>query len=316
VEENDPSQLDILGELRDCAICPRLCHADRLSGRLGYCQSGAGFSVGAICAHHGEEPALSGSRGICNVFFTRCNLQCIFCQNIQISRTRGPIHEQVLSLDAVVERIAPLLDGGISMLGFVSPSHCIPQMRAIVARLKMNGFSPTVVMNTNAYDRRETLRSLEGLVDVFLPDLKYMDPALAASYSDAADYPDAAIKALKEMYRQKGRAVLVDSEGLMRSGLIVRHLVLPGHVDNSLRCLRAIARELSPEVHLSLLAQYHPIGPVHSHPQLGCSLRPEEYEQVLAEMDGLGFENGWTQELDSQSRYLPDFATDEPFAES
>ncbi len=304
---------DYLEELADCAICPRVCHADRLAGRLGYCQTGAGFGIGAICVHHGEEPVLSGSRGMCNVFFTRCNLQCVFCQNIQISRTRGPIHEEVLSLDTVVERIASILETGISMLGFVSPSHCIPQMKAIVARLKTDGFSPTVVMNTNAYDRTETLRSLEGLVQVFLPDLKYMDPSLAAAYSDAADYPETAIEALKEMHRQKGDTVSLDSDGVIRSGLIVRHLVLPGQVENSLRCLRAIAQELSPAVHLSLLAQYHPIEPVFSHPQLGRPLRRAEYEQVLAEMDRLGFENGWTQELESSDHYVPDFGGDEPF---
>jgi len=314
MRRENPAPLEALEDLRDCTVCPRLCHADRHSGRLGYCQTGAGYSIGAICAHKGEEPVLSGQSGLCNVFFTGCNMQCLYCQNAAISRTRGPIVEQALDLDEVVLRIERILDRGPSAVGFVSPSHCIPQMKAIIARLKDRRRSPTTVMNTNAYDRVETLRSLEGLIDVYLPDLKYLDASLAARCSDAPDYPEVATRALREMHRQKGEAVSLDSRGLLRSGLIVRHLVLPGAIENSLRCLRFIAEELSPHVHLSLLAQYHPTPAVRSHPDLGRSLRPEEYEEVLCEMERLGFENGWTQELESQGEYLPDFSREDPFA--
>ena len=311
-----------LEELRDCAGCPRNCHARRLDGELGYCRSSAGFSLGAICVHRGEEPVLGGDprsptsgagRGICNVFFTRCNLQCGYCQNYQISRNRGEILEHVLQPDEVVARIGRILDGGTRHVGFVSPSHCIPQMKTIARALAARSPRPIFVMNTNSYDKVETLRSLEGLMDIYLPDLKYMDSALAARYSGAVDYPAVAAAALREMFRQKGSYLLLNANGCAESGLIVRHLVLPGHVENSKRCLRFIAEELSPAVHLSLLAQYQPIPEVAGDPDLGRRLRPEEYEEVLAEMRRLGFYRGWTQELDSAENYVPDFRKRHPF---
>ena len=202
----------LLEELRDCAGCPRNCHARRFDGELGYCGSGAGFSVGAICLHRGEEPVLGGDRGTCNVFFTRCNLQCLYCQNYQISRNRGEILEHLLQPAEVVARIGRILDGGTRHVGFVSPSHCIPQMKTILRALEVRSPRPIFIMNTNSYDKVETLRSLEGLVDIYLPDLKYMDAALAARYSGAADYPQVAAAALREMFRQKGSYACLASQ--------------------------------------------------------------------------------------------------------
>ena len=304
---------EVLQELQDCTVCPRECHADRSSARLGYCQTGTGFSIGSICAHMGEEPILSGRNGICNVFFTRCNMQCIFCQNYQISRNHGPIREHTLGLDEVIEQIELILDSGVTAVGFVSPSHCIPQMKVIIAALAERKKSPTYVMNTNAYDKVETLVSLRGIIDVYLPDLKYMDKDLAVSYSDAPDYPEIATTAIKEMYRQCGAHVELDCNGLIRSGLIIRHLVLPGHVENSKRCLQFIAQELSPTVYVSLMSQYHPTPSVVSHPNLGRTLYQSEYAAVLSEMERLGFKRGFTQALESPGSYLPNFVRLHPF---
>lgn len=307
-------ELSLLFErLHDCTLCPRECHADRRTGKLGYCQSGMGYSISTICLHRGEEPILSGKNGICNVFFTRCNMRCRFCQNYQISRNRGPIHEQQLTLEEVVDQIEQILDCGATAVGFVSPSHFIPQMRAIIASLKLRGRKATFIMNTNAYDKVETLASLEGAIDVYLPDLKYMDEGLALEYSDAPNYPQVATRALTEMFRQKAAEIELDENGLIRCGLIIRHLVLPGQVKNSLRCLRFIATELSPNVHISLMAQYHPIPAVSSHPTLGRTLDQEEYEEVLCEMDRLGFNRGFIQSLESPGTYLPDFSQSHPF---
>lgn len=300
-------------DLRECALCPRDCHANRLDGAMGYCRTGPGFSVGSICVHRGEEPVLGGARGICNIFFTRCNLQCVYCQNYQISRTRGSVLETAIGLAALVGRIERILDTGVRHVGFVSPSHCIPQMRQLIDALQNRAPRPIFVMNTNGYDRVEALRSLDGLIDIYLPDLKYMDAALAARLSDARDYPDVASASLREMHRQKGSYLMLDEEGSALSGLIIRHLVLPGQVENSLRCLRFIAEELSLSVHLSLLAQYEPTPTVADDPDLGRRLRPEEYEQVVEEMHRLGFYRGWTQELSSAAHYNPDFAQRHPF---
>ncbi len=302
-----------LKRLSNCTICPRGCGADRFSERLGYCGTGAGFDIGSICVHKGEEPVLSGSEGICNVFFTRCNLQCVYCQNYQISRNQGEIVSYTPDLGQITEKIISIMDTGIDMLGFVSPSHCIVQMKSIIAELHRLERHPVIVMNTNAYDRAETLKELEGLVDVWLPDFKYMDPALSKEYSGASDYPEIAAKSIREMYRQKGAALYCNEEGLAESGLIIRHLILPGHIENSLQVLRYIAEEISASVHISLMSQYYPPEPAADHPVIGRTLRADEYERVREEAELLGFHRGWMQEPESSSLYRPDFIRDHPF---
>lgn len=296
-----------------CTCCPRACGVDRAHGQLGYCGAGTGFQIGSICIHRGEEPALGGERGVCNVFFTRCNLQCRYCQNIQISRNDAPAIERELNLEDVAGRIGRILDRGARAVGFVSPSHMLPQVEQIMRALEAQGRRPVYIYNSNGYDRVESLAALDGRMQVFLPDLKYMDSRLAAEYSGAADYPEVAAAALLEMYRQKGARLDLDGEGMVRSGLIIRHLVLPGQVENSKRVLRFIADWLSPEVTISLMAQYWPTPAVAADPNLGRTLRAEEYETVLDEMERLGFENGWAQELESRDHYQPDFEKEHPF---
>ncbi len=258
---------------------------------------------------------ISGPRGICNVFFSGCNLECVFCQNYQISQATGDYGDISQQLPDVVAQIEAVLAGGAKGVGFVSPSHVIPQMKIIMAALAERGISPTFVYNTNGYDKPETIRSLEGRIDVWLPDLKYVDERLGCDCSDAPGYPEVAKAAIKEMFRQKGSTVRLDDEGYIESGLIIRHLVLPGAVENSINVMRWIAGELSPSVHVSLMSQYHPTRRVIGHPTLGRTVRPEEYNQVLAEFERLGFYRGWVQELDSASNYRPDFDRDHPFEE-
>lgn len=302
-----PEILEPLDDLLDCTCCPRRCHAARNSGKLGYCRSGAAFSISSILPHRGEEPVLSGARGICNVFFEHCNMQCVYCQNYQISYNRWHQPSYDLDLSEVVRRIETILDTGVRNVGFVSPSHFIPQMRVIMRALDARGRMPIYVFNTNAYDNRETIESLEGLVHVYLPDLKYMDDDLACRFSDAPDYSAIATVAIKEMYRQTGANLMVGDDGIAESGLIIRHLVLPGQVQNSKRCLRFIAEELSTAVHISLMAQYYPTPRVAGYPGLDRPLETAEYEEVVEEFYRLGFWRGWVQELESQRSYRPDF---------
>ncbi|MDP8214717.1 MAG: radical SAM protein [Candidatus Euphemobacter frigidus] len=290
-----------------CTLCPRNCRVRREAGEYGYCRTGREYNIASIFMHRGEEPPVSGEAGICNVFFTHCNLQCVFCQNYQISQNKIEHPEYLTRLPEVVRQIEKLLDRGATGVGFVSPSHCIPQMRKIIRALRGRGRSPFFVMNTNGYDRKETIESLKEEIDLYLPDLKYMDSELAERYSGAPDYPEIAAEALKEMFRQKGSRLTTGRDGLSRPGLIIRHLILPGQVENSKACLRFIAEELSVEVHISLLAQYHPIPRVRDHPTLGRTLHREEYEEVREEMVRLGFQRGWVQELESHDSYLPDF---------
>ena len=294
-----------------CERCPRECRADRADSAAGYCRSGADYEIASICLHRGEEPVISGGRGICNVFFSHCNLQCVYCQNFQISRNDAPARR--MSLDEAVSAVARLLDEGAGAVGFVSPSHMIVQMRSIVESLRAKGYRPTIVMNTNAYDKAGVIESLADIVDVYLPDFKYMDHSLALELSGAWNYPDVARAALREMHRQKGSNLALREDGVAASGLVIRHLILPGHVENSKAVLRAIAEELSPSVHLSLMSQYYPPPPVAAHPYLGRTISRPEYDEVLDELERLGFHEGWVQELESQESYRPDFTRPHPF---
>lgn len=304
-----------LEELKNCSICPRDCKADRTSARLGYCQAGIGLAVDSVFPHRGEEPPLSGKLGICNLFFNHCNLQCVYCQNYQISENRHPVAQDTEDLIGIAKQIEAILATGVRLVGFVSPSHFIPQMKVIINTLKARGHDPTFVFNTNGYDRIETIRELDGIIQVYLPDLKYMDNRLAARYSDVTDYVEFATAAIKEMFYQKGSNLKLDDDGVIESGLIIRHLVLPGAVENSKAVLRFIAEELSPSVYVSLMSQYFPTPRVAAHPLLRRTVTRAEYDEVLAEFEQLGFHRGWVQEQSSPHHYRPDFRRGRPFEE-
>jgi putative pyruvate formate lyase activating enzyme len=297
--------------LKNCSICPRNCGADRIYGKPGYCGTDAGFSISSIMIHRGEEPVISGKNGICNIFFTGCNLKCIFCQNFQISRQDSP--KTKMKLENVIRRIAEIVDTGINAVGFVSTSHVVPQIIAIIKALHLEGLHPTIVYNTNGYERPETIKGLEGLVDVYLPDFKYISPSLAKEYSDAADYPEFASLAIKEMYRQKGSTLHIDDEGQAERGILIRHLVLPYHAEESIKVLKYIADEISTGVHVALMSQYYPCDKAIAHPKIGRGLLKKEYKRVVDEFYNLGFRNGWIQGLESHLSYRPDFDKDEPF---
>jgi len=299
--------------LRQCTICPRNCGVDRLSGSAGWCGSDAGFNISSICLHQGEEPAISGRNGICNIFFSRCNLACIYCQNHQISARRGEVQEHKLSLGEVIRRIKGFLDKGCTIVGFVSPSHYLPHVKAIIDALRQEGRNPTFVYNTNAYDRAEELRDLGNYIDVYLPDLKYLDNTMTRLYSGADNYPEFAKASIREMYRQKGSTLRLDENGQATGGLIIRHLILPGNMENSKAVLQWIAWELSPSVTISLMAQYFPAGKALGHAVLGREISKAEYDSVVEEMERLGFYKGWVQDLKSHGHYRPDFRKDHPF---
>lgn len=296
-----------------CLVCPRNCGTDRYNKKFGYCNTSQDFEIASVCIHQGEEPVISGSSGICNIFFRGCNMQCIYCQNSQISINRQYSDSQPYTPDRVIGEICRYLDRGCKAVGFVSPSHMVPQMIEIIRSLKEKGRHPVFVYNTNAYDKVEVLRQLEGIIDIYLPDLKYSDDKLALELSHTPDYVDVAQRAIREMFRQKGTPLHLDDHGQAISGLIIRHLVLPGYTENSKNVLRFIAEEISSRVHVSLMSQYHPMTGVSDHPDLGRCLRPKEYDEIVAEMELLSFTNGWIQALESSTVYLPDFNMNHPF---
>lgn len=299
--------------LSHCTLCPRKCGVNRFEGGTGYCRSDAGMNIASICIHRGEEPPISGPSGICNIFFAGCNLRCIYCQNYDISRPGGECIRNFTTLDETLDRIEKILSEDIKAVGFVSPSHVVPQAKAIIRGLNSRGFRPITVYNTNSYDKPEVIDSMDGMIDVYLPDYKYITPAVAKEFSDASDYPEVALKALKKMYYQKGSPLPMDKEGRADSGMLIRHLILPGHAEESKKVLKSIAEELSAGVHLSLMSQYHPNPFVGSHPDLKRILHKEEYESVVETIEDLGFRNGWVQDMESYRNYRPDFKKEHPF---
>jgi putative pyruvate formate lyase activating enzyme len=313
ISKTIPFSPEDLAALSDCRLCPRNCGVNRVMGELGYCKSDAGFHISSICIHKGEEPVISGKKGICNIFFSRCNLQCLFCQNHEISQNKGPIIERKMTFEEIIDRIKATLSQTENIVGFVSPSHFVPQVRAIIYRLRNDGVNPVFVYNTNGYDKVETLKSLEGYIDVYLPDFKYMDPDLSLAFSQARNYPEVAGAAIKEMYRQKGSTLRINDDGIAESGLIIRHLVLPNAVENSVIVLKYLAGEISERLHISLMSQYFPTDKVRHIPQLNRIITLDEYEQVTEAFHKLGFYRGWLQEPESHGHFRPSFENDQAF---
>lgn len=287
-----------------CHLCPRHCGVRRAEA-TGFCGATDALEVSSVCVHRGEEPPLNP---IVNVFFTHCNLQCVYCQNWQISNGDAlQVTGCRYTVAEVADKICRLLPESGGMLGFVTAAHYADRLEAIVEEVRHRGHNPTVVYNSGGYESVETLRSLEGVVDIYLPDLKYMDSDIAARYSHAPDYPEVVAAALKEMKRQVGGGLMTDDDGRAYRGIIVRHLVLPGHTDNSLRCLEWLADNFNPfSLHLSLMAQYFP--PREDLPApLDRTLAEEEYRTVTDRAAELCLTEGWTQELTAQDNYRPDF---------
>lgn len=295
-----------------CTLCPHECGVNRNIGETGICGASAQQHIASICIHRGEEPVISGKNGVCNVFFSHCNLSCIYCQNHQISQQNAPI-EVIMTTEAVVKNIIRFLDKGTHAVGFVSPSHMALQVIDIIVHLWNLGYKPVTIWNSNAYDKVETLRMLEPYIDVYLPDFKYSNDSLALKYSNIKNYTQTALQAIKEMYYQKGNTLVINNDEEIERGLIVRHLVLPHHTKNSLNVLKLIANELSPRIAVSLMAQYYPPNGLVLPKELQYKLTKSAYLEVVALAKELCINKGWIQEFDSADFYQPDFNRSHPF---
>jgi len=297
--------------LASCDICPRECHVNRLENEHGFCHSGYLPIVSAVCDHHGEEPAISGPQGTGAIFFGNCNMRCVYCQNYQISQ--DPRHQSSKETDfhALAQHMIYLQDElGCHNISFISPSHFVPQLvRAVLEAVPM-GLKVPIVYNTNAYDSVASLRALNGIVDVYLPDLRYASDTWAAKFSHTADYVMRARQAILEMYRQVGDELVLDDLGLAQRGLIVRHLILPNGLAGSRDSLTWLVEEISPKVTVSIMAQYYPSCLAPEMPQLRRKISASEYSAVLKLLDELGIGSGWIQEMDAAENYLPHFDLD------
>ncbi len=279
------SRLDLL--LNDCTVCPRECHVDRRH-EVGECSTGADAVVASWSPHHGEEPVISCRRGSGTVFLANCNLRCAFCQNHDISQRPRDFSGAAISDEELAAIFIDLQDRGCHNLNWVSPSHQVPQLVRALAIAAARGLSIPVVYNSNGYDSVEVLRLLDGVVDIWMPDLKYADPATGCRLSGVEDYPRFARAALAEMYRQVGDVWELGPEGELRQGLLVRLLVLPENLAGSEQNLEWIARNLSSRVAISLLAQYRPANRVPRSPSLSDLNRPitrEEWRHAVESLE-------------------------------
>lgn len=290
-----------------CDICPHKCGVNRWKGELGFCHSGLLPIVDTVCRHVGEEPVLSGTRGSGTIFFGNCNLLCVYCQNHQISQDWRRMRGKEIDCTTLAVQMISLQNGfGCHNINFVSPSHFVPQIvRAILEAVPM-GLNIPLVYNTSGYDSLDTLKMLDGIIDIYLPDLRYASNKISKRFSQAPDYVGHARAGIKEMYRQVGN-LSVDEEGIAQRGLIVRHLILPGKLAGSEESLTWLAEEISPEVSVSVMAQYYPAHRARRFPSLSRKITRDEYNEVIAVMEKLGMENGWIQELSSPDNYRPDF---------
>ena len=286
-----------------CTLCPRKCGANRKENiSAGFCASPALAMVTRAAPHFGEEPCISGTNGSGTVFFSGCNLCCVFCQNHEISRgSEGKPH----SAKELGELFLRLRDTGVHNINLVTPSHYSDVIAEALSGITLG---IPVVWNSGGYDSVETLRSLEGLVQVYMPDYKYADALLARKYSAAEDYPAVALAAIKEMYRQRGEFVL-DDDGIMRSGVLIRHLILPGSAENTLRCIDTIVDNLpADKIVFSLMSQYTPMPNLEAFPELRRPITSKEYERCRSYFDFSDILYGFTQSPDSATEeMIPDF---------
>ncbi len=286
---------------QNCTLCPRRCGADRTNGQLGFCRQPDKIYAARAAAHYWEEPVISGSFGSGAVFFSGCTLKCLFCQNGVISQeNRG----KEISTAHLREIFLKLIDDGVQNINLVTPTHFLPSiLPALTPKLPV-----PVVYNCGGYERVETLRELEGLVDIYLPDMKYSDPKLAGILSAAPDYVEIAKAAIAEMYRQVGSVVIEDE--IMQRGMIVRHLMLPGELDNTLGVLDWFSEAFPKgDVLFSLMSQYVPMGKAKTMPPYDRRITEDEYDAALSYLELLGIENGFTQDFSAATEeYIPDFS--------
>jgi len=301
--------------LAACDICPRECGANRLKGKLGHCNSGYLPIVSSYCAHHGEEPVLSGSRGSGTIFFGNCNMRCVYCQNYQISQDPETQKKNEVSTQILAERMLYLQDElHCHNINLVTPSHFVPQIVKAVREAAPKGLRLPLVYNTSSYDSLKTLRELDGIISIYLADIRYASNELGRKYSRSRNYADNARAAIIEMQRQVGD-LIVDDEGIAQKGLIVRHLILPNGIAGSEESLNWLVKEVSPHVAVSVMSQYYPANRAYKYRELNRKINPEEYAAVASLVEKLGIENGWMQGMESAESYRPDFTDEEPFTE-
>jgi putative pyruvate formate lyase activating enzyme len=293
-----------------CTLCPRQCKVNRLHGEKGFCGASNTLEIAHYGPHFGEEPPLTGEKGAGTIFFTHCNLKCSFCQNHHISHEGigRPVSEE--KLGKIMIHLQALDCHNIDL---VTPSHFLPFILKALSLAAAQGLRIPLVYNSSGYESRDTLKLLDGIIDIYLPDWKYAEKSLGKQYSNAPDYPSVCQAAIQEMYRQVGD-VMLDSHKIAQRGLIIRHLVLPGLLTNSEKVLTLIRAAFPDSIRISLMSQYAPRFRACDHSLINRPLNQEEYQEISALMKRLDFEEYWIQGLESQEVFFPDFKSANPFS--
>lgn len=291
-------------DLMDCRLCPRECGVNRLAGQRGFCGVDARLKVARAALHMWEEPCISGEEGSGTVFFSGCSLGCVYCQNAAISCGQGG---KIITTKRLAEIFLELQEQGANNINLVTGAHYVLQIAAAIRLARHRGLTLPIVYNSSGYEKAASLKLLEGLIDIYLPDFKYMDSALASRYSHAADYSVVAKTALAEMVRQVGGCTF-DDRGIMRRGVIVRQLLLPAYGADAKKIIKYIYETYGDMVYLSLMNQYTPLGVMQSDPVLSRRVTAAEYDEVVDYAIALGVENGFIQEGDTaQESFIPQF---------
>jgi putative pyruvate formate lyase activating enzyme len=277
----------------NCRLCPRQCGADRPAGEAGMCGADHRLFVSSANLHFGEEPPISGDRGSGTIFVTHCNLSCVYCQNYPISQLGNGSET---SPDALAGMMMRLQERGAHNINWVTPSHEVAHLLDGLEQAKQRGLNIPIVYNSSGYDSVETLQLLDGIIDIYMPDMRYADGAVSLRYSGAADYPEVNREAVLEMHRQVGD-LKMDAEGIARKGLLVRHLVLPGGLAGTETILRFLSEEVSRSTYVSLMSQYFPAYRAVEMEEINRRITPKEYNEAKACLKKYGLTEGWLQEM-------------------
>lgn len=292
--------------LKNCSLCPRLCGVDRFTENKGFCHSGFYPIVSSFTAHRGEEPLISGTNGAGNIFFGNCNLACVYCQNYEISQNWLRECKNQISFEQLADIMIHLQNKECHNIGLVSPTHFTYQILEALDIAISRGLKIPIIYNSNGYDSVEVLKLLEGIIDIYLPDFKYGLNEDAKEYSKVNNYFDFASMAIKEMFRQVGSDLIIE-DGVLKRGLIIRHLVLPNNLAESEKIFKFISEELSDEVYISLMSQYYPTNKASQYILLNRTLRFSEYQKAINLLEKYNLKNGWIQHLESYDYYRPRF---------
>lgn len=294
----------MIEQLEKCEICPHQCLVNRNKGQVGRCKSTDKIKIALYSVHNFEEPCISGKNGSGTVFFSNCNLNCVYCQNYKIS-------QDGFGKEITVKRLAQIFleqqERKVNNINLVTPTSYIPQIIKAIKIAKNNGLKIPIVYNTNSYENIETLKMLEGYIDIYLPDLKYAENDLGKKYSKVDNYFEIATKAIKEMYNQVGSPVL-DENGIMKKGLMIRHLVLPNNIENSKDVLKWLKENIDKKVYINVMAQYFPTYKAKEIKELNRKLTKKEYEEIENYLYELDIEKGYIQELgEHEEEYVPNW---------